>query len=337
MGLTFAPSFAQHLALYLISVVKHRLPNNNAYMTVWIDNFIFASNSLAALQLIEQTFRSLCEEVRLVLKPTIWGPKLTLLGATVDCTAGTISVTQEMQNNLQEALRNIIDIQRPTARAFAHWLGVVMFLNFAIRRTPLCHYHLTLDTLRSVARRGAWDSTISVSQALRKEMELVTEQHLAATWRLDMTCAPLNVELLRLLWTDASTHGLGGFVEETNGKPSQIFSEAMDIPQNRIFAYELLTGYLGSRLVSGSFAWMADNEAAARSIIKGHSASSRGDRILSRWWSTSNWPSGVCMVPTACQRSDGLSRGVLAIPPPCHHNHHFDIIATRCRRRLPGE
>jgi lipopolysaccharide biosynthesis regulator YciM len=69
-----------------------------------------------------------------------------------------------------------------------------MFLNFAIRRTPLCHYHLTLDTLRSVARRGAWDSTISVSQALRKEMELVTEQHLAATWRLDMTCAPLNVK-----------------------------------------------------------------------------------------------------------------------------------------------
>jgi hypothetical protein len=302
---------------------------------VWIDNFIFAADDLALLESIERQFRRLATDLQFCLKDTVWGPQLDLLGARVDLWQRSITVTDSSRKTLSDALNDCLS--SPTARSFAHWLGCVLFINFAIRRTPLCQFHTTLDTLRDIARSGCWDSQITISDALEEEMRTMSSQHAYSRWTAEMVQAPLDVSWLSLLWTDASTLGVGGFSQDPDGSVSGVFAEGYDVPQNRIYAFELLAGLMGSQITPRSYVWMVDNEAAARSIIKGHSASSRGDRILRQWWSSSCWPSAVCMVPTACQRSDGLSRGVLAIPPPCAHPHLVNAVATRCRSRLPGE
>jgi hypothetical protein len=102
------------------------------------------------------------------------------------------------------------------------------------------------------------------------------------------------------------------------------------VPQTSIFAAELFAGFMGSYLTTDSYQWVTDNEAASRAMRKGHSASEMGDIILARWISM-NPPNGIMLVPSACNISDLLSRGVYQIGRRCTHNHP----EATCRWRAP--
>ncbi len=131
------------------------------------------------------------------------------------------------------------------------------------------------------------------------------------------------------MWSDASTTGLAAV------RMPQTTTWAVQTPvhQTAIFAGELAAGLLGSEHLQPSnfYNWFVDNEAAARAMLRGHSASQLGDAILSRWISSGKAPGRVTMVPSECNIVDPLSRGLPDLRRRCEHHHP----SRRCRWLTP--
>jgi hypothetical protein len=326
MGCVFAPSFAQFLSNYLCDVVMSRVGGK---IIAWVDNYILMANSEQELRHMQSVFVDMCRSLTFTMKDYVLGPEIQLLGIDFDLELHQASPTKASLENAKRSLAKATSTGAMDHEAFMTWFGTVLWINHATMRTPLCFFHEVMEQLRSIARKGDWKGRSAIVGSTLKQMHALHRAACSAVWKLQPTRT-----VQQSLWTDASTIGMGAVVTQL-AEVLETWSWEGQLPQRAIFCAELLAGHLGAKAIvpdETSFEWITDNDAASRAMRRGHSSSRLGDKILEHWIGRGP-PTMVTLVPSACNISDPLSRGINGVGPFCAHSHPTAICRWRPPRR----
>ena len=314
MGLSIAPSAAQHLSNYVAEVTMHRVDaGKKLHIFPWVDNFIILGDSVEIVTHAEHELVKLCQFLGLALKPSdddLPQTCTTVLGLTLDLEKSEVRPTFETVAAIRKALSNFHSQQ--TGYAFLKWFGYVSWINYAVALLPMAIFRPVMDAARAIIRAQNFEGAVSVN---------CTASATALTSRLceAKRCPVVNNSTTHTLWTDACTHGIGMVLGE------EAINFQLDISQRHICAAELLAGLAGATLfarkLSCPYVWAVDNSAACRALARGHSGSRAADLVILRWIQTAPLPVAMSLVPTECQVADGPSRGDLFIKQRCCHEH----------------
>ena len=127
-----------------------------------------------------------------------------------------------------------------------------------------------------------------------------------------------------ILWSDASTIGLGAVFEDS--LETHVISAPMaGITPQRMCTAELLAGLTGAlhfrEKLKSNFTWAVDNTAACRALARGHSGSKSADSIILEWIRSAPLPQQMLVVPSQCQLADEPSRACHLTRKRCGHAH----------------
>jgi hypothetical protein len=307
MGISFAPAWAQHVAQFLIDVVRKRFPPTDTQWwdaAVWIDNFIFVADGERCLKQVSAAFDAVAAAVNLVLKP--WeggGQQLEVLGIALDVREKSARITRKSLAILQEFERHLG--RSMSAKAFLHFFGHAGFLTYAVARHPLCLIPHAMSHVRRIGRARGSLKTIELSDADIEE---------AKAWIAYLTSVSYVVKAQRAYHhehgyaTDASTTGLGIVGFSTENVVCAQMPAAM--ASTSIHLGEMAAGLVAAHACATDGAvWTTDNMTVYHALLRGHSGSEAIDEMLRVWISTAPVPRAVRWVPTKLQPADGLSRG----------------------------
>jgi len=310
MGVTFAPTFAQHVANYICECVQRRYSGSRRVdVFAWVDNFVFLAETEEDSDLLRQAFYDIAAIVNLRVKEEIRGPEIELLGLRFDLTKSVVRPSDRSKGKLQETLA---EISNGSHEAFMRWLGTALWVNHTTLRRPLCFAEHLMRRLRSIATTADWYGASEITpMTLAQAAEFTTAARESST-----SARPPAERGTETLVSDASTQGMAGLLGD------RAFNWMAPIPQRRIFCAELLAGLCAAEFckVPERYGWTTDNAAAARAMERGHSSSPLGDEILRKWISRGP-PSMITLVPTECMIADGLSRGRYEVAVRCAHIH----------------
>lgn len=356
MGLSFAPAFAQHVSMYMLDRVRQKIEGHGVtyVLDVWIDNFIISASTDELCQALVREVQQIAMYLGLRLKPCVTsgsgGIGIDILGLRFENLS--VSLSDRNCRSLSERMTRVF--HNPTPWNFVSWFGSVLFATQYVCETPLCAFTLVMSRLRKVMTGLTchffpglyslvapsmipltWHSRISLSVG---ELECMRQMTEAAMTAVLVPSLSSSEESTMVVWTDASSWGLGGVNVQDDKEPylpetEEIWTLRSNLTDSvGIFAAELAAGVLAllrAKEDSGKPAsvWYTDNAAASRAVIRGHSSSPLGDFLLCALKKNDAWPRSVCLVPSACQRADPLSRGEVAPLARCPHRH----IAQKCR------
>jgi hypothetical protein len=307
MGISFAPSWAQHVSQFLLEVTKKRLPPTDTQWwdaAVWIDNFLFVADGEPTLARVRAAFDAVASEVNLALKP--WeggGHELDVLGIALNVRDKTAKITSKSHEVLEEFDRQLGRLM--SVKAFLHFFGHAGYLTYAIARHPLCLIPRVMRQLRRIGR----------SQGSLKEVELSdADIDEARKWIAYLKAVIFVAQPPRLeqdesgYATDASTTGVGvvGYVTQS----FQCSQMQAAMAPTSIHLGEMAAGLIAAHACGTEGAvWTTDNMTAFHAMLKGHSGSEAIDEMLRLWIALAPIPRAVRWVPTTIQPADGLSRG----------------------------
>jgi hypothetical protein len=307
MGISFAPSWAQHVSQFLVDVVRDRFPPADSRWwdaAVWIDNFIFVADGERTLAHLRSVFEAVAATVNLTLKP--WeggGHQLEVLGVALDVQDKTARITGKSRAVLEEFSQSLNHVM--SVKAFLHFFGHAGFLTYAVARHPLCLIPRAMNHLRRIGRARGSLKTIALSDPDLTE---------ARAWINYLTDAFYVMIPARYQQdehgyaTDASTTGLG-IVDFTSLRVKCAQMRAEMAPTS-IHLGEMAAGLIAAHACATEGAvWTTDNMTVFHALLRGHSGSEAIDEMLRVWISLAPVPRAVRWVPTSLQPADGLSRG----------------------------
>jgi hypothetical protein len=307
MGISFAPSWAQHVSQFLIEVVRNRFPPADSHWwdaAVWIDNFIFVADDERTLAQLRSTFEAVASSVNLTLKP--WeggGHQLEVLGVALNVREKTARITAKSRTVLEEFSQCLN--RTMSVKSFLHFFGHAGFLTYAVARHPLCLIPRAMSHLRRIGRARGSLKTMTLSDPDLAE---------ARAWITYLTDAFYVMDPARDRQdehgyaTDASTTGLG-IVDFTRLRVKCAQMQAEMAPTS-IHLGEMAAGLIAAHACATEGAvWTTDNMTVFHALLKGHSGSEAIDEMLRVWISMAPVPRAVRWVSTSLQPADGLSRG----------------------------
>jgi hypothetical protein len=307
MGISFAPSWAQHVSQFLVDVVRKRLPPSEAQWwdaTVWIDNFIFVADGEHTLALLRSTFEAVASFVNMTLKP--WeggGHQLEVLGIALDVQRKTASITGKSRAVLDEFSQRLD--RTMSVKSFLHFFGHAGFLTYAIARHPLCLIPRAMAHLRRIGRARGSLRTIELSDPDMEE----ARAWIAYLAEASYVVTPGRHEQAEHGYaTDASTTGLG--IVAFAGPTLECAQMLAQMAPTSIHLGEMAAGLIAAHAGATEGAvWTTDNMTVYHALLRGHSGSEAIDEMLRVWISMAPVPRAVRWVPTSLQPADGLSRG----------------------------
>ena len=346
MGICFAPAWAQHVAEYLVQVVRARLAGKVGPfdIIVWVDNFVVLCDNASDDAVIRDALDAVFAELDLVHKSweigAVHGTRLTALGLDIDLRRRTVVPAAKTIETLDDHLDSFISDRTPAA--FNALVGSIMHLTF-IGTKPICLLPDFMRLVRSQARRFATSAPFQRVEGWYDPDPAFTD----ATVRL-CCAAVVFVRSARLsgeqrrppptaeIFTDASNSALAGISHSES-----MFIREAPCHSHKIQTAELLAGVLGAvllRVPPGGWTWAVDNTVAKYALLKGHSASDSADRVLRLWFhmaalAVAPLPAYVAFVPSGCNRADALTRltepAFLSVSStadervrrPCDHRH----------------
>jgi hypothetical protein len=307
MGISFAPTWAQHVSQFLVEVARSRAPPTSAQWwdaAVWIDNFIFVADSEVTLTRVRSVFEDVAAEVNLMLKP--WeggGHQLDALGISFNVRERTARITQKSHGILGDFERCLN--RTMSVKTFLHFFGHAGFLTYAIARYPLCLVPRAMKHLRRIGRARGSLAEIELSEPDLAE----ARSWIAALKEAEFTPLPCPLVSPEVEYaTDASTTGVG--VVGSTGDLFRCAQMRAEVSPTSIHLGEMAAGLLAAFTcdVHGGV-WTTDNMIAFHAMLKGHSGSEAIDEMLRIWITVAPLPRAVRWVPTTLMPADGLSRG----------------------------
>ena len=314
MGVCFAPAWAQHAALYLVEVLRHRLPGMRFDIIVWIDNLILLCNTPEEERIIQQEADKLFAEVGLATKGwtngTNDGTRIEALGLFIDLVDLIVRPTQAAIDELRESRSRFFKHRTPAT--FSQFTGKVIWFSY-VGCIPLCRFGALMDVMRHQSRRVAHDA----STWLHPDLESFGPafQAICDTVR-DIAVLAITQGRQDRSWptatyyTDASTEYIAGIRQSDDA----MFIVPIKGDHRTIQTAELLGGIIGAIIFQEPNAvWAVDNTVAKFAMLKGHSACHAADETLRFALDLVHvniiaLPSFVAWVPTECMRADALTR-----------------------------
>jgi hypothetical protein len=323
MGVCFAPAFAQYVSNYLCDLIKKRVGNVDCDILAWVDNFILLSNDPDVHRQLTAVFKEVCATVGLTMKEYEEDPDehLDALGIHFDLKQHTASPTEETKRDLHDRLQLLR--QDHTVTDFLKFTGTVMWVTFSITKTPLCTFPGLMNELRSVCSAQQWTAPHCVSETLLRELQTACDDCRIAERSILITSPAPS----RVIWTDASTVGMAGYDEQSNeawwrSLPAEYANSPHFMALFEMMA--VMTSAEQFKLSQGSWTLATDNSAVERALIRGHSGSKSLDGMIRTLLANGQMPTHVSWVPSACQRTDALTRPQtrhLGVKTRCSHHH----------------
>ena len=238
-GISFAPSFAQHVSLYICRILHEEvtrrrrldsLPPIDFFATAWIDNFILLTQSLSDREYVCKIFDELVSNSENVWNSGIPGlnlqmkawehqdsdDRLVVLGICFDLRHHRAFPASEKVQEAAELLERLTSssstttFDPPTIRDYVRWFGLCQWMNYSTAEVPLCLYPAVMEKIRCICRTAQadddWDAPVTVESALREEMIQITNVASYAS----RTYSPLPSQTSRI-WSDASRQALAAF------------------------------------------------------------------------------------------------------------------------------
>ena len=311
MGLSWAPFIAQSCATAIASRIRAALGHAGA-VHVWIDNFIIACNDVQHAQHVAQLVFT---EANIIGGPFIVDSGCLGFQFSRDPIHGTLTI--EPTDKFVEAWRRhpIWFRQDINQREFLTCCGSLMWIIRHFGRTPLCFFPRFLQQMSDTARLGArqqWShqffaSPLSLAH-LRSELDKLKSIPLTRTIKPYIEPLPNLVT-----WSDA-TLSTAGIVAAS---PSVEAARYVPLDEAPIFLQELKASIIGASIAPTVL--ITDNTGVYHSILKGHSTSVVGNRLLCILYALGTIHA-VGWIGTKLNRSDGPSRKLpmgpqVALPP----------------------
>ena len=338
MGFSHAPRVANLTSVHMCNNAAAQMPN--VELIPWVDNFLYGTDNDTSMNALIVSMDEILRRCNIELKPFKSGE---VPGATIDAVGLHFDVTHESLENhfvelapdfrahMQASVSKVSTTME--ARTIFEVFGACMWANYAVGRYPLCRWSSALTTIREVAirvhqsaPRDAWNDRMEVTPKAQQELK----EMLAILGPARLTLKDLQRRACtRDLWTDASSWAWG-YLDATD--PNDLAGAHRRHAISDIFLAEL---------VAACDAWFStkddvprlyvDNTGAVGALRKGHSRTAKGNLILSRLYEylPMDAQAELVTVPTACQRSDAVSRGLWRAGVPCHHRHVIQPVAWK--------
>ena len=140
MGWRHSPCIAQRTSRTLLKELRRRHPHLDFFTDVWLDNFVFAANTVEELKTIEAQFFEICDEINLQLhEPSEVSSSVKLLGFVLNMSDKTICHTQKWLEHLSVAATQLV-----TFRDWAKLCGNIIW-GYTARESPLAFLPHTID------------------------------------------------------------------------------------------------------------------------------------------------------------------------------------------------
>lgn len=305
MGLSWAPAIAQALSQFFVDKLKAMFPSN-VFVTVWVDNFIFAANSEGTLHALLSAAKTLFAEYGLAVKAVDWSGNilgLQVCNKRIKLSDGFISSTMAAAHAFYHD---------HTVASFLSVTGRLVYANWTIGRRPLCFFQELLQGLRLYSTKPL-DSQVSELDfnAISKNIETMKN----LLHQMEFNAHSIRPSFHNILWTDSSSSGLAAVLEDAHTDIITMLAMEPILPKHMYLA-ELLAILLGSYLADSldvKCQCLSDNTIAVAALRKGHTKSVIGNDILAEIYKSRNL-TGIGWVSTDAQRADGPSRQELPGP-----------------------
>ena len=335
MGWRHAPCIAQRSSRTILRVLHARLAAfgcDDFFADVWVDNFVFAANSISILELVVFNFHKIAEEVNLSLHPAMPLAKtVDLLGFSIDLESKLISHQQKWIDKLRFFVENR---KEWSFRDCAVAIGNIIWGSYA-RRSPLAFVPNILSLARSIAKEGPsqWESSANHLMTPQLLNELATQLIQIET----PFSFPVALPFDHCIFSDAATGegllpALWAVVEQSDGfvnlTKSSFFSTddyttsssagVFPFSAEHIFFMELraaLHALLSAAAVTPNQRVILgmDNTAALYAIRSGHSGNGIADDWIGDFYKLlpRNFQFNVLHIASELNYADKFTRGVV--------------------------
>lgn len=210
MGLSLAPSMAQHVTNYLCRLTVHRLKQMDVAIFAWVDNFLVFSKTRLEGQQAVATLEEVCRQVGLELKIDDTPPTsvATALGLEFHLDLQYVAPTKDACEALQHTLDKLLLTPRLTPIQFFTWFGHANWINFSVANEPLCRYRALMNCARKMAAEATCNTWHTPLQESLDQETLQQAAHLTQTLKDSRRTATDTTIPPSILWTDACTRGL---------------------------------------------------------------------------------------------------------------------------------
>lgn len=319
MGFKHAPRIAQLTSNLIIrNVLKDSLTSVGF---AWVDNFIFAGDTMDELSRIIQSFKTVAETVNLKYKQ-LHDPshEADLLGLHVNLSSKTITPSEEHVAIYHERFNTEIHTNRWYAGVAGHYI----WMAYTVLRLPLSNVHRMLFTLSNIGRDIAlglsnWSSPLNKKYDITTlpEKESFTRARYIHTARVDTSSFTV--------WSDASLEGAGVIAQGHACLRGWAWSDPNFHKCQDIFLKELLVAAqaVASAPSDSSILLVTDNQGVYNTLRKGSSRSYIANEIMNTMMTVSGSKSrlSIAWVPSQANLADGLSRGTAV----CASSVHFPV------------
>ena len=321
MGVCWAPTWAQHVALFITQVARRNLEEYNIVfdVVVWIDNLVVLSNSAADSERVQRAIDEVCRQLNVKTKP--WecegdGSSITrTLGFEVNLRDQWLRPAAKSRDKLDAAIDEF-RTKRTPAQYFT-LVGNLMWFAF-VGAHSLCLFgrfmrFLREQSQRAIAAKEQHQWTTPDTTTFSDDIFNVVHEVYAAVRGTIVHGQQRRPPPSRIKWsTDASPQAAAGVNNYNN---DDVFVLPLATTARGILPAELLAGFLASLLYDEdrrrhhpSVTWVTDNQAAYYAVLKAHSANELADIILCAWLLLSKLPDHVTWVPSNCQPADAFTR-----------------------------
>jgi len=343
MGVCWAPTWAQHVALFITQVARHSLGNItfNFDVVVWIDNIVVLSNSASDDARVRSAIDAVCRQLGVVAKDWDIGTHdgtyiARALGFEIDLRQQWLRPAKKSRDKLLEAINEFRTTRTP-AQYFT-LVGNLMWFAF-VGAHPLCFFGDFMRFLREQSQhaitakeRHSWTTAdpITFNDSI---FDMVHEVYLAV--RDTIVRGPQHrPPPSELKWsTDASPHAAAGVTSYNDA----VFVLPLATSPRGILPAELLAGFLAALLQGDernrrqrAVTWVTDNQAAYYAVLKAHSANELADIILCAWLLFAKLPDHVTWVPSKCQPADHYTRPWFCPTSTADHQEQLQLHRIQC-------
>ena len=130
MGISFAPSTAQHVAEYTTQLLRKKHPLITFDIILWIDNVILLTNTIEDDSLLRRSYDEILAELGIVAKAWEVDTSLEALGLDIDLNQQIIRPSKKSLEKMNTALDNFV--QTPSCRNFYKFHGSTMWISVTL-------------------------------------------------------------------------------------------------------------------------------------------------------------------------------------------------------------